>query len=175
MVVDLISNSFDKIGFVPINTSIKNLINESYYFGYKWKDSLERLTNYTHSGHMYKLINNENFYILNKLNTYVAMENFKIISIDILMCSKKQNEIKLLSNYQDNISIVESYMLDENNKNKVIKYTLKILENESIFSVMDSNYNLIKHNELIESSYIDGYCRTFTNISSLLESFIIPS
>jgi hypothetical protein len=103
------------------------------------------------------------------------MENFKIRSIDILMCSKTQNEIKLLSNYQDNISIVESYMLDENNKNKVIKYTLKILENESIFSVMDSNYNLIKHNELIESSYIDGYCRTFTNISSLLESFIIPS
>ena len=53
---DLINKSITKIGFNPKNINIRNLINESYYFGYKWKGKLEQLTNYTHDRPIYKLI-----------------------------------------------------------------------------------------------------------------------
>jgi len=172
---DLINKSFSKIGFAPRNTSIRNLINESYYFGYKWKDRLDRFTNYTHSRPMYKLIINENSYILNKITTYVVIHHFKIVSIDIYMCDKITNELQMTPDYQDNIGIVEQYMLNETNKHKISKYTFKILENENIFSVMDTSYNIIKRDGILESSYIDGYIKSSINISSLLKNFIIPS
>ncbi len=173
---ELINKSFDKIGFVPPkNTNIRNLINESYYFGYIWKDRLERFTNYTHSSPIYKLIINEKFYILNKITTYVVLQDFKIVNIDVYMCDKTKNELQLTPDYQDNIAIVEQYMLDEINKDKIGKFAFKILENEGIFSIMDSNYNIIKHNEILESSIMDGYLKLSVSISSLLENFIIPS
>ncbi len=172
---DLIKKSINKIGFAPRNANIRNLINESYYFGYKWKDQLDRFTNYTHSRPMYKLIINETKYILNKISTYVSIENFKIISIDVFICDMRQNKLQLTPDYLDNISIAEQYILDENNKHKISKYTFKILENEGIFSIMDSSYNIIKHDGILESSSMDGYAKSFINISSLLEEFITSS
>jgi hypothetical protein len=171
---DLINKSLRQIGLAPRNTNIRNLINESYYFGYKWKDRLDRFTNYTHSRPMYKLIINENSYILNKIATSVVLQDFKIISIDIYMCDRQYHDLQLTSDYQDNISIVEKYMLDGTHKNKVCKYEFKILENETIFSVMDASYNIIKKDGILESSDIDGYLKSSINISSLLEDFIIP-
>ena len=175
---DLINKSLDKIGFIPpknTNINIRDLINESYYFGYKWKDRLERFTNYTHTRPMYKLIINENLYILNKITTYVVLENFKIVSIDVYMCDRTKNKLQLTLDYQDNIGIVEQYMLDETNKHKISKYAFKILENENIFSIMDSSYNIIKHDGILESSSMDGYLKSSVSISSLLDNFIIPS
>lgn len=172
---DLINKSFNKIGFIPRNTNIRDLINESYYFGYKWKDRLSHLTNYTHSKPIYKLIINENSYVLEKITTYVVIQHFKIVSIDVYMCNRTSNELQLTSDYQDNICIVEQYMLDESNKHKISKYNFKILENECIFSVMDSSYSIIKHDGILESSSIDGYIKSSISISSLLENFIVPS
>ena len=172
---DLINKSLNIIGFIPKSANILNLMNESYYFGYKWKDRLERFTNYTHSRPIYKLIINENSYILNKITTYVVIQYFKIVSIDIYMCDKTLNELQITSDYQNNISIVEQYMLNENNKHKISKYTFKILENDGIFSVMDSNYSIIKHDGLLESSSMNGYVKSYISISSLLENFISPS
>ena len=91
------------------------------------------------------------------------------------MCDKTKNELQLTPDYQDNIAIVEQYMLDEINKDKIGKFAFKILQNEGIFSIMDSNYNIIKHNEILESSIMDGYLKLSVSISSLLENFIIPS
>lgn len=54
------------------------MINEFYYFGYKWKDGLEELTNYTHSRPIYKLIINENSYILEKITIYVVIQNLNL-------------------------------------------------------------------------------------------------
>lgn len=171
---DLINKSITKIGFNPKNINIRNLINESYYFGYKWKGKLEQLTNYTHDRPIYKLIIHGNLYILNKITTYVVINKFKIISIDIFMCNIELNTLQLTFDYLNNISIVEQYMLDEFNKKKVSYYKFKIIENDGIFSVVDSNYNIIKHNDKLNSSYLDGYIESSINISSLLENFIIP-
>jgi hypothetical protein len=175
-----IHKSIKQIGFLPenlnINENIRNTINESYYFGYKWKDSLQRLTNYTHSKPIYKLIITDNSYILEKLNTYVVMENFKLVNIDIYICITQPDDSLLssllTSSYQDNIEIIEQYVLNDKNKNKISNYKLKILENDGIFSIMDSNYNIIKHNGILESSIADGYIKSVANISSLLEHFI---
>jgi hypothetical protein len=171
---DLINKSFSKVGLVPRNANIRNLINDSYYFGYKWKDRLNNLTNYTHYRSMYKLIISENSYVLEKITTYVVIQHFKIVSIDVYMCNRIPNELELTSDYQDNIGIVEQYMLNEANKHKISKYNFKILENESIFSVMDSNYGIIKHDGILESSNADGYNKSSVSISSLLENFIVP-
>ena len=174
---DLINKFINKVGLVSRNTNIRNLINESYYFGYQWKDRLNNLTNYTHNRPMYKLIIRENEYILEKITTYVVIQHIKIVNIDVYICNRKPNELKLTSDYQDNIGIVEQYMLDAANKHKISKYKFKILENENIFSVMDSNYNIIKHDGVLESSDGDGdgYNKSSVSISSLLENFIIPS
>lgn len=172
---DLINKSFNKIGFIPKNANIRNLINDSYYFGYKWKDRLAHLTNYTHSRPMYKLIISENEYILEKINTNVVIQHFKIVNINVYICNKISTDLQLTSDYQDNIASVEEYMLDEANKNKISKYNFKILENDGIFSVVDSNYSIIKHNGILESLSMDGYIKSSVIISSLLENFIIPN
>jgi len=172
---DLINKSFNKIGFVPKNANIRDVINESYYFGYKWKDRLDGLTNYTHSRPMYKLIINDNSYILEKITTYVVIQNFKIVNVDIYMSAKINDNLQLTSDYQDNIGIVEQYMLDDTNKHKISKYVFKILQNDGIFSIMDSNYNIVKHNGFLETSIADGYLKSSISISSLLENFIVSS
>ena len=176
---DLINKSIRQIGFTPKNPNntenVRKLINESYYFGYKWKDRLERLTKYTHSRPIYKLIITDNSYILEKINTYVVIQNFKLVNIDVYICIRQPNDILLTPDYQDNIGIVEQYILNDANKNKISKYKFKILENDGIFSIMDSNYNIIKCNGILESSIIDGYIKSVANISSLLENFIVPS
>ena len=172
---NLINKSINKLGFVPKNAKILNLINESYYFGYKWKDRLNNLTNYTHSKPLYKLIISEKSYILEKINTNVVIQHFKIVNIDVYMCDKIHNELRMTADYQDNINIVEQYMLDEANKTKISKYNFKILVNAGIFSVMDSSYSIIKHDGMLESSNIDSYIKSSVSISYLLENFIIPS
>ncbi len=171
---DLINKSFNKVGFSPKNTNIRNLINESYYFGYKWKDRLDSFTNYTHSRPIYKLIINETSYILNKIITLVAIQHLKIVNIDVYICDRTQNELQLTPDYQYNINIVEQFMLDNTNKHKISKYEFKILENENIFSVMDSSYNIIKQDGILESSSMDGYLKSSVNILFLLDNFIIP-
>ncbi len=172
MVHDYISKSLNKIGVVSKNVIIRNLINESYYFGYQWKDLIDKFTNYTHTKPLYKLIINDKSYILEKIDTYVVMNNFRIVNIDVYISSITPTDLQLTPDYQDNIYIMEKYMLDPKNKNKISKYTFKILENDGIFSVMDSNYNVIEHNKMLESSIIDGYMKSSINIASLLENFI---
>lgn len=177
---DLINKSLNKLGFQPknahANTNIRNFINESYYFGYKWKDRLDFLTNYTHSRPMYKLIIMVDSYILEKINTLVVMYNFKVVNIDVYISSRVANDLQLTSDYQDNIGIVEEYILDQKNKNKISRYKFKILENDGIFSVMDSNYNIIKHDGFLESFDTDsGYMKSSIEIRSLLSNFIVPS
>lgn len=172
---DLINKSFNKIGFIPKNANIRNLINESYYFGYKWKDRLNNLTNYTHTRPMYKLIINEKTYILDKITTNIVIPNFKIVNIDVYMCNKIPNDLELTSDYQDNITLVEQYMLDKSNKNKISKYNFKIVENERIFSIMDSSYSIIKHDGILESLCMDGYIKSSVSIASLLDNFIVSS
>ena len=100
---DLINKSFNKIGFVSKNPNIRDVINESYYFGYKWNDRLDGLTNYTYSRPMYKLIINENSYILYKITTYVVIQNFKIVNVDIYMSARMSDNLQLTSDYQVNI------------------------------------------------------------------------
>lgn len=176
---DLINKSIKQIGFIPENpnrvVNIRNLINESYYFGYKWKERLDKITNYTHSRPVYKLILTESAYILEKITTYVAIQNFKLVNIDVYICMRQPNDLLLTPNYQDNIGIVEQYILDDTNKNKISKYKFKIVENDGIFSILDSDFNTIKHNGILESSIIDGYIKSSTCISFLLENFIVPS
>lgn len=173
---DLLNKSLKKIDFVPKNANIRNLINESYYFGYKWKDRLGGLTNYTHSRPMYKLIVSDKSFILEKITTYVATHQFKIVNVDVYIYTRTiNNDLQLTSDYQDNIGIVEQYMLDDANKHKISKYIFKILENGGIFSIMDSSYDIIKHDGIIESSQVDGYIKSTIRIASLLENFIVPS
>ena len=66
-------------------------------------------------------------------------------------------------------------MLDDTNKHKISKYVFKILQNDGIFSIMDSNYNIVKHGGFLESSLSDGYLKSSIGISSLIENFIMPS
>lgn len=172
---DLIHKSFNKLKFIPKNTNIRNLINESYYFGYKWKNQLDRLTNYTHSKPIYKLIINESTYILKKITTYVVIQNFKIVNVNVYICSRINNDLQLTSDYQDNINIVEQYMINKNNKYKISKYIFNILQNDGIFSIIDNNYNIIKHNGFLESSLVDGYLKSSISIAALLDNFIVPS
>ncbi len=172
---DLINKSIYKNELAPVgNTYIRNLINKTYYFGYGWKERLWRLTNYTHSRSMYKLIINADYYILEKITTYVVINQFKIVSVDFYMSSRGTSDLPLTNDYQDNIDIVEQYMLDENNKSNISKYEFKILENEGIFSVMDCNYNLVEHNGMLYSACNDGYLESSISISFLIEHFIVP-
>lgn len=97
------------------------------------------------------------------------------MNVDIYMSARINDNIKLTSNYQDNISTIEQYMLDDTNKNKINKYVFKIFQNDGIFSIMDSNYNLLKHDSFLESSLADGYLQSSISISSLLENFIVSS
>ena len=173
-----ISKSFKQIGFIPknpnINENIRNVINESYYFGYKWKDRLAWLTNHTHSRPIYKLtIIEEGLLTLEKITTNVVINNLKLVNIDIYHCQVPK-EFQLSTDYQDNIDVVEQYILNTANKSKISKYNFKILENECIFSIMDANYTILKHNSFLESSDADGYFKSIVSISSLLKNYIIP-
>ncbi len=172
---DIINKSLCKNGFLSRNVQVRNLINESYYFGYKWKDKLAKFTNYTHTRPMYKLVIDEKSCILEKINTYVVIENFKIVNIDVYISSSILNDLQLTSDYQDNVSLVEQYMLDEKQKKNISKYEFKILENDGIFSIIDANYNILKHDEILKSSNIEGYMKSSVNISSLLRDFIVAS
>jgi len=171
---DLIDTCLKRMGIILNKNNIRDLINESYYFGYKWKSRLEYLTNYTHQRPIYKLIISDNFYTLEKITTIVAMKDFKIVNVDVYTCYILPNEIQITLNYQNNITIVEQYMLDESKKYRINHYQFKILENNEIFSIMDSNYNIIKHTDDIDSTTESGYLKSSIKISSLLDNFIAP-
>ena len=160
-------------------TNVRDLINDTYYFGYSWKGNLAKLTNYTHSRPLYKLIlqhghgMQNKLYQLEKITTCFATDNIKIISIEVYKTTDYIENQQLTADYQDNIAIIERYMLDESRRHTICKYEFKILENDGIFSVMDSNYNLIRQNGWIDSAFQDGYMKSSSCISTLLENFII--
>ena len=158
-----------------MKADIRNLINECYYFGYQWKDRLDTLTNYTHSRPIYKLIISQTDYILDKIIINVAMKNFKIVSVEIFMTARNTVDFEITTSYQDNLSIVEDYMNDENNKHKISRYMFKILENDGIFTLMDTNYTILKHNAVLESIYSEGFLKSTLKVSSILQNFIYPS
>ncbi len=157
-----------------INKSIeyRKLLNDFYYYDYHWKDRLDRVTNYTHGPPLYKLAGVAN-HILETITTQVAIDNFKIVNIVVYIVNTlKPGDISFTDNYQNNISIMESFVINEANRKKISKYVFKIIENDKIFSVLDSKFNIIKHNASINSMENEGYASSSICINVLLHHFI---
>lgn len=150
----------------------RKLLNDYYYYDYHWKDRLDRVTNYTHGPPLYKLAGVQH-HILESITTQVATDDFKIVNIIVYVINTlKPGEITFTNDYQNNISIMENYVINEQNRKRISKYIFKIIENEKIFSVLDNNFNIIKQNAIIHSQEHEGYAPSSISINVLLNHFI---
>lgn len=165
-------NMQNQINMIHDSLEYRKLVNEFYYFGHQWKDRLEKLTSYTHGKTLYKLIGVGN-HILESITTQVATDEFKIVNIIVYVInSLTPGKLNLTSDYSDNITIMEAFVVDSENRKDISKYAFKIMENEKIFTVLDSEYNIIRQNGIIHSMDKEGYAKSGICINILLSNFI---
>jgi hypothetical protein len=141
-------------------TEFINVVNQYCYFGYKWKSIMnnpENLIDYTHRSFFKLKILNDNYVILEGMKVDVSLPKLKIITITVWIINIQMGHIVLGEDYCSNISICEKYILDEKNKTTFDTFKFKIIENDNIFTIMDSEYNLLRMDECIKEISIKEY------------------
>ena len=150
-----------------INTNtIDNIINNYFIFGCKWNDSLndkiapcKKFINITQ--------NNSNVYdILDLIEINIAFIHFKIISLTVYFIPT--NVINY--NNLDYKTCALQYVNNIENRTKISKYDIKIIEDDKSFIITDTQYNMYNVNDIITS--MPNYLHSTSSIKSLLKNIL---
>jgi hypothetical protein len=134
----------------------KVMIDKYYLIGYKWKDNLEKMVSIPNKRFM--KFTNANVRTLETIDISVAYPYFKIVNLNfyLLPPSNIDNNLdNIIDNIIDNNNIdhnqvMLNYINNEASKDKITKISIKIVENDKIFTVMDDNFNIYKINDTIQ-------------------------
>ena len=146
-----------------INNTSNYIINNYFYFGYKWNDIL---LNKLSSQHQLMKFNINN--MLDLIDINVVYDNFKIVSLtaynippNIINYNKK--------NYKE---LTLEFVNNANNFNIISRYNINIIENDKNFIITDDAYNIYNINDSICSA--SGYMNNKHTIQSLLINILEP-
>ena len=138
----------------------KTMINKYYLIGYKWKDNILPMVS----------LPNKQFMKFNKtietIDVLVAYSYFKIVNINIYYIEANSN-----NNNANNIEKYNKMILDfitnknqdsNENKDKIKQISIKIIENDKIFTISDDNYNIFSIDNEKVKYFITNYLEKLT-------------
>lgn len=145
----------------------KTYINKYYLIGYRWKDEIIPMLSVPNKEFMKFTNNIDGISMLETINVLVAYSYFKIISIDLY-----QIENDLINTYNSNSlehnQLILNYINNEANMNKIKKISIKITENDKIFTISDGNYNIYS----IEDIKNNSLTNSLKSISALVDNYL---
>lgn len=122
----------------------KEMVDEYCFFNYKWISDISELFHNPKKNFMrFGKTNND---ILEVISFEVIKPNFKIIK---LTTYKINNDFDNIIN--KSIDNIYKYANDNLNKDKINKFTIKIIENDKTFSITDCKYNILKMRDIVKS------------------------
>lgn len=132
-------------------TKYKEMVEEYCFYNYKWITDISELFHNPRKNFM--RFGNTNNDILEVISFEVIKPHFKIIKLTIY---KINNDFDNIIN--KSIDNIYKYTNDNINKDKINKFTIKIIENDKTFSITDCKYNIFKMQDVVKSNneYQDG-------------------
>lgn len=144
----------------------KQMVSDYYLFNYQWKGELELITTKTNTQF---LTLNKDKNILKIIDVDVVYPYFKIINLFVFILSL--NDFANYNSYNpEHCNLMINYVAENINKKKIRKYNIKIIENDNIFTIYDSKYNILKLEDNIESD--KEYLQIDINIRSLINNIL---
>ena len=141
-----------------------------YLIGYKWNELLQNII--TKANKQFMKFTKTSLNILETIDVDVIYPFFKIVNLTIYILPVTDLTSYNNNSYEDNLEMV-NYINDNENKKKISKLYIKIIENDKIFTITDNNYNIYKLDDYITS---DGeYLYYKCTIKSLINNIILPS
>jgi hypothetical protein len=154
------------------NTDIDNykkMVNDYYLIGYKWNDILKSVI--TKSNKQFMKFTKASRNILETIDVEVLYPYFKIINLTVYIFPV--NDLTSYNgSYEDNLAMM-NYINDNENKKKISKLFIKIIENDKIFTITDNRYNIYKLDDIITSD--NEYLHYKCTIQSLISHILLPN
>ncbi len=165
-----------------INTNtntINNIINNYFIFGRKLNNILNNKiapckkfmnitqNNNSNDSNISNISNISNVYdIVDLIEVNVAFLNFKIISLTVYFIPPNVINYNVL----DYKTCVLQYVNNIENRTKISKYNIKIIEDDKGFIITDTQYNMYNVNNIITST--PNYLHSTSSIKSLLKNIL---
>ena len=145
----------------------KNLVSQYYFIGYKWKGILN--TCILQSYKPYIKLNKTGSNILESIEVLVEYPYCKIVNLTVYILPLHDLSTYNSSFPEHNIGML-NYINNIENKKKITKYNIKIIENDKIFTITDNKYNILKLNTLISS--VEGYLPIDISVKYLITNIL---
>jgi hypothetical protein len=146
------------------------IVNDYYLIGYKWNDTLKSII--TKSNKQFMKFTKTSRNILETIDVEVLYPYFKIINLTVYILPV--NDLTSYNNYsyEDNLAMM-NYINDNENKKKISKFYIKIIENDKVFTITDNRFNIYKLDDFItsDSDYLHYKC----TIRSLINHILLPN
>jgi len=141
-----------------------------YLIGYKWNNTLKNII--TKSNKQFMKFTKTSRNILETIDVEVLYPYFKIINLTVYILPVDDLTSYNNYSYEDNLAIM-NYINDNENKTKISKLFIKIIENDKVFTITDSKFNIYKLDDMItsDSEYLNYKC----TIQSLINHILIPN
>ena len=147
----------------------KALIDKYYLIGYKWKNDIEKMLSIPNKQFM-KFVNT-NVRTLETIDVSVAYPHFKIITLNFYLLPPDNPDNNPDNNIDDNHGIL-NYINNEANKDKISNISIKIVENDKIFTISDDKFNIYGLNDTIQIENKYYNFKKIIGIKKLISNFI---
>jgi hypothetical protein len=146
------------------------MVKDYYLIGYKWNNTLKNII--TKSNKQFMKFTKTSRNILETIDVEVLYPYFKIINLTVYILPVDDLTSYNNYSYEDNLAIM-NYINDNENKTKISKLFIKIIENDKVFTITDSKFNIYKLDDMItsDSEYLNYKC----TIQSLINHILIPN
>ncbi len=148
----------------------RTMMKDYYLIGYKWNNTLKNII--TKSNKQFMKFTKTSRNILETIDVEVLYPYFKIINLTVYILPVDDLTSYNNYSYEDNLAIM-NYINDNENKTKISKLFIKIIENDKVFTITDSKFNIYKLDDMItsDSEYLNYKC----TIQSLINHILIPN
>jgi len=148
----------------------RTMVKDYYLIGYKWNNTLKNII--TKSNKQFMKFTKTSRNILETIDVEVLYPYFKIINLTVYILPVDDLTSYNNYSYEDNLAIM-NYINDNENKTKISKLFIKIIENDKVFTITDSKFNIYKLDDMItsDSEYLNYKC----TIQSLINHILIPN
>ena len=148
----------------------RTMVKDYYLIGYKWNNTLKNIINKSNKQFMKFTKTSRN--ILETIDVEVLYPYFKIINLTVYILPVDDLTSYNNYSYEDNLAMM-NYINDNENKKKISKLFIKIIENDKVFTITDSKFNIYKLDDIItsDSEYLHYKC----TIQSLINHILVPN
>ena len=155
----------------------KKMVDNYYIIGYKLCESITKLDSSTNTSYI-KFKYENNCGKLDIIEIEIEYSNIKIIALNSYHIPNNilPNKFKNVSNVSkynfEDLYKLYDYVSEPNNINKISMFSIKIIENDKMFTITDKRYNIYLLSDEIktESNYLPSKCI----IKNFIKNILVP-